>query len=249
MAEGKIIPISDEDKERYKDKIKVFVAMPTHGVIHYLAHDNHVDMYTWCRGFEERSNYKFFTGTVGRLFTSFARETIAERALEGGMDYILWIDDDMMVTPDIFERLVKHDVDIVTPLTFMRVAPYSPVMWNEKITMKDGEQSVAFNQILEYPAGKLIQVGQVGFGVVLMKTSILKTIPKPWFFNNVSVGEDIWFSFKAKQNGFSSYVDTSFCVGHIGAPPIITEREFLDYKQDKRIKYDNTINYTVKGNV
>ncbi|MDE2015959.1 MAG: hypothetical protein KGJ89_05035 [Patescibacteria group bacterium] len=249
MAQNKIISISETDKELYKDKIKIFIAEPTQGLINYVPHDNRKDFFLHIARLEAVTNFKFFSGTVGRLTANYAREIIAERCLEAGMDYILWIDDDMLIPFDLFERLYRHNVDMVMPLTFMRVPPYTPVMWNEIVDNTDPvNPGINFQPILEYEKDILLPAGEIGFGVVLQKVAILKNIPKPWFFNNTSIGEDIWFCFKAKQNGFKCFVDTSFAVGHLGVPPIICEEEYLEYKEKGHIRNRQRMDFTVHGN-
>lgn len=224
----KICTISDDDREQYKDKIKVFIAQPTQGSIHYWAKDNHQElMYNLAR-LEAKSNYKFFSGSIGRLIISYAREIMAERALEGGMDYILWLDDDMLIPPDTFECLVKHGKDMVSTLAFQRVPPFGPVIWKG---IEDKKEGLHFDQVFAYPKDTLFKVEAIGFGVVLMKTAFLKKMPKPWFMSTVPVGEDIWFSWKATKLGIECYVDTRCKVKHLGPPIVIGEDEFNDYKR------------------
>ena len=51
-------------------------------------------------------------------------------------DYILFIDDDMICPPDLFERLYKHQKDIVAALAFTRYPPHKPVIY--KLTKGGG---------------------------------------------------------------------------------------------------------------
>lgn len=224
--------ISDQDRKQYKDKIKVFVAQPTQGHIHYWAKDNHQELMFNLARLEAKSNYKFFSGHIGRLIVSYAREIIAERAIDGGMDYILWIDDDMLVPPDTFECLVRHDKDIVSALAFQRVPPFGPVIWKG---VEAENKELSFDQIFTYPKDTLFKADAIGFGVVLTKVDFFKNMPKPWFMSTVPVGEDIWFSWKATKAGIDCYVDTSCKVKHIGSPVLIGEEEFKQYERSSML--------------
>jgi hypothetical protein len=232
MESAKVDSISDIDRNRYRESVKVFIAQPTQGLIHHWAKDNYCGFVSNLKELEAKTNYKFFDGSVGRLFVAYAREILAERALEADMNYILWIDDDMLLPHGLFERLISFDKDIIAPLAFMRVPPFSPVMWKAN---EDASGYKTFEQYDSYPKDELFPVDALGFGVVLMKTDILKKIPKPWFMGNAPIGEDILFSHKCKCQGMQPYVDTGWQVQHIGPPLLIGESQYLEYRETGNI--------------
>ena len=61
-------------------------------------------------------------------------------------------------------------------------------------------------------------------GCMMIKTDILKNLPKPWFYHQYNKetdnfsGEDIWFCNTATQNGYNVWVDAdvSMKLAHIG---------------------------------
>jgi len=231
--------ISNMDRTLYKDKVKILIAMPTGGSIHHWTVDSVIELVSYSTTSELNTNYKFFHGSMGRLTIGYAREVIAEYALDAGMDYILWIDDDMMFHTNVFERLIRHNVDIVAALAFMRVAPFTPVMWKANET-KDNK--ITFETITEYKKGELKKVDAVGFGVCLTRVGILKKIPKPWFMSHIPLGEDIYFTYKCKANGFQPYMDCSTVVKHIGPNLVIGEEQYDEYKETGQI----TVSYGKK---
>ncbi len=174
-------------------------------------------------------SFQFYFVNVGRIFTPAAREEIAKKALEHDMDYIYMIDDDMIAPDDTFQRLYKHNVDIVSPLAFTRNPPFKPVMY----ASIDGYDAVAKtdyfinNVVMKYPRNRLVECDATGFGAVLMKTWMLKNIKPPYFMSSEGTGEDILFCYKAKKVGARVFMDTSLKLGHLGNPQIITE-EFVD---------------------
>jgi len=60
----------------------------------------------------------------------------------------------------------------------------------------------------------------VGFGTVLIKTSVLKGMKKPWFTTTSAVGEDIHFCHWLKGLGQKIVVDPSVrCRNHVEVSP------------------------------
>jgi len=75
--------------------------------------------------------FEFWFINIGRIFTPAAREEAAKKALEQNMDFIFFVDDDMICPDDLFLRLYRHRAvaDVVCPLAFTRNAPYKPVLY------------------------------------------------------------------------------------------------------------------------
>lgn len=188
----------------------------------------------------DAEQFEFWFVNVGRIFTPAAREEAAKKALEHDMNYILFIDDDMIVPDDLFLRLYRHHeiADVVCPLAFTRNEPYKPVLY----ASIDGYDPVARsdyfinNIIMNYPKKKLVEADACGFGAALIKTSILKKIQPPYFMSSEGTGEDILFCYKARKAGGRVFMDTTFCIGHLGHPPVINE-EFVD-EYRKRVDKD-----------
>lgn len=86
-----------------------------------------------------------------------------------------------------------------------------------------------------YPREKIVECDAVGFGGVLIKTSILRSMKPPYFFSTTGSGEDIYFCMKARQEaGARIFMDTRIKLGHLGKPAVIDEEYF-----DKWIKDNN----------
>ena len=215
---------------------KVLVGIPLKG--HTPPRSYHDRMLMWKHmGGQEAMDYcskkspryVFSLGAIGELLIPFARERLGDAALEMGCDYLFMVDDDMLTPPDLFYQLVKHDKDICAALAFTRNPDHKPVMY-QSIEGFDPVTNRTFGLskfVLNYPRNQLVQCDAVGFGAVLIKTSVLKKIPKPWFFGMELTGEDVAFCSKATKKGFEVWMDTSIKLGHLGSPAIITE-EYSD---------------------
>lgn len=169
-----------------------------------------------------RFDFRFVV--LGRIFTPLAREEAARMALEADCDYLYMIDDDMICPDDMFERLYARNVDLVAPLAFSRNPPHKPVIY-ESIEVVDPVMKARknVNRWANYYKDALNECDAVGFGAVLIKSSVLRGIPEPRFMCSEGTGEDILFCYKAKKEGFRIYMDTSVKIGHLSNPSIITE--------------------------
>lgn len=178
--------------------------------------------------YPENERFKFYISSVGKVFTALARERIAEYALSAGVDYLFMIDDDMICPVDIFERLYRHNVDIVAPIAFTRYAPHKPVIYNLMRGFDHFEKKEFYinHAVLDYPRDTLVQCDAIGFGAVLIKSRVLRSLNKPWFMTTSGAGEDIHFCHSAGKAGFKIYCDTSTKLGHLGTPHLITEETF-----------------------
>jgi hypothetical protein len=157
-----------------------------------------------------------------------ARESITDNARGINAQYLFMFDDDMIVMPDLFERLFKHQKDIVAALAFTRLPPYKPVVYNLNKGWDAVEKSDYYlNMTAEhYPKDQLVECDAVGFGAVLIKLSLLDKMEKPWFMTTSGAGEDIHFCHMAGRSGAHIFVDTATKIGHLGERVIITEETY-----------------------
>ena len=215
---------------------KVLVGIPLKG--HTPPQSYHDRMLMWkCMGgreavdfYEKKSpRYVFSLGAIGEILVPYARERLGDAALGSGAEYLFMIDDDMLAPDDLFFKLAAHDKDIVAALAFTRNPDHKPVIYQE-ISGYDPVSNCSFSLpkfVLNYPRNVLVQCDAVGFGAVLIKTEVLKKVPKPWFFGMESTGEDVSFCYKARKAGFEVWMDTSIKLGHLGAHAVVTE-EYAD---------------------
>ena len=184
--------------------------------------------------YPEGTEYEFSWASVGRLLTPLARERLTEWAVKAEVDYMLHVDDDMIIPTNLFERLIRHNVDIVAPLAFMRIPPHKPVIFRLEEgwdAMRRMEYFVSYT-VDNYPKDTLVECDAVGFGACLIKMDVVRRMPKPWFMSTTSAGEDVWFCLQARKYGARVYMDTSTKLGHVGIPPIIEEK---DYERESQV--------------
>lgn len=143
------------------------------------------------------------------------RNLIIEKALQLDCTHILFIDDDMAFAPDSLNKLLAHDVDIISGLYLMRNSPFKPVMFD--VAHDDGR---CVHSELDEQSG-LVEVVNCGLGFVLISTEIFHEMIKPW----ITLGEleadqwcdDIAFFNRVREEGYEIYVDTNCPIGHMAS--------------------------------
>jgi len=143
-----------------------------------------------------------------------ARNNACQDMLNGGYGWVFFLDDDTVPPPDAVLRLQAHNLDIVSGLYYRRHQGLQPCM-----------QGVNGGWITDVPFGKLLEVGTVGAGCMLIRRNVFEKMKKPWFEwlcdredlpENVRWSEDFNFCVKARAAGFKVIVDTTIQCKHLG---------------------------------
>jgi len=138
-----------------------------------------------------------------------SREYVTDEFLNSDADYILWVDDDVVMPDGFLDKMVE-----LADENTMATGSYF---------MQNGKQSAHFE-------GE--HVTQCGFGCVLIHRNVYNGTPKPWYKTNLVKiiaggeerwivderrawgGEDIWFYHQAIDNaGFK--IKLAGLVGHL----------------------------------
>ena len=131
-------------------------------------------------------------------------------------DYMLWVDSDVYFTPADFERLLKHDKEIVSG-----VYAYSHG-YNERHELLISMSAANIKNELYQQEHGLQPALWFGFGFVLIKRGVFEKIERPWFpTGKVPIagrqgfcGEDISWCLQARAAGFDLWVDCSLRLPH-----------------------------------
>lgn len=141
------------------------------------------------------------------------RNLIIEQALNLGCTHVFFMDDDVILPFDALTRLLTHDKDIVSGLYLMRNYPHKPIAFD---TYDDAGRCHHLD--IQNKSG-LIEVCATGLGCLLIKTDVFRQLEKPW----IRMGElesdtwcdDLGFYKRAREAGYTGWLDTDVCVGHI----------------------------------
>lgn len=155
-----------------------------------------------------------------------ARNAIVDAAQQVNADYLLMMDDDMIVNPantagpsnayDLVEKLIAANKDIVGGLYFGRQGGCPPVLMT-KVGDSSGYRFLRSEEIER----RLQPVDVVGGGCMLINMRIFDFLKPPYFEPEFSLGTDIQICKKAAEAGFSVWADTSIELGHVRQERIV----------------------------
>lgn len=181
-----------------------------------------------------------------------ARNIIAERFMENGSDYLLWLDSDATAVPGMLTRLLSYDAPIVSALCFKRKYPVTPACgirdtdpdagpysypppineiaaWVES---HEGLADVEGAHLMDWEPDGLLPVDVVGTHYTLVKREVFEALPQPWYVRTTdpdvgSTGSDWYFCKQAREAGFPVYVDLTAISGHLEGSHCISVYDFV----------------------
>lgn len=181
----------------------------------------HTDFVISLTGLAHDGNASFIYSRSSLVYDS--RNRLANMAIDGGFDRVLWLDSDMRFDRDILQRLsadLDRGLDMVCGLYVTRRLPVQTAIFSEIGYQTEGDKArpVAKNYV-GYPKDQLFEIAACGFGGVLMNTSLLKDVRDRYglpFSPVLGFGEDISFCLRVKELGKKMFCDSSVKLGHIG---------------------------------
>lgn len=153
-----------------------------------------------------------------------ARNRLAEIAMDGKFDLVLWLDSDMVFPPDTMRILSAHldaGTDMVSAIYVTRKDPIEPVAYSDiGMRQEAGEKwptpyRVPINPIPAEP----FEVAGCGFGVVMMSVELLRQVHQQFglpFSPAAGFGEDLSFCLRARETGATILCDPTLPIGHVG---------------------------------
>ena len=142
-------------------------------------------------------------------------------------DYIMWIDSDIVFTPDQFFKLIDNDKDISSGLYMMADNTHYATVenWDDKFFQENGHMQFVNREILSKKKD-LFKADYTGFGWILMKKGVFESLEYPWFqpmwteyevdgktIRDFSM-EDVAFCRMIKEKGYDVWIDPTIVVGH-----------------------------------
>ncbi len=168
--------------------------------------------------------------TPRRMSIDRMRNQTAKFALEGEFDYLMFVDDDVSIPTDTLRKLLACDADIAAGWTIIRGYPFQNMFFRHV----NGDPDTLENYPSEdFEPGTVVPCDAIGFSCVLIKTSLLKKVPPPWFVTGTSNTEDIYFCMKARHlfPETSIVVDTSIQTSHAIGSEFIGPDNLVNYKK------------------
>lgn len=157
-----------------------------------------------------------------------ARQSLAEAAVAGGADYLVFLGDDvlppsnmiMMMLDKIGREFPVGDgrmarASMITGVYWTKGYPSEPYLWN--LPLMSGSYQA-------WQVGEFFPIDLAGCDCLMVETAMLKALPRPWFSTewvcepgqSVSpiATEDFYFYTLARRHGFRLFADTGIQCWH-----------------------------------
>ena len=196
----------------------------------YPAYSNHLQV--WFRFGRSYPDYDFILVNPSRMSIDRMRNMTVKTALECEADYVLFIDDDVLVPIDALAKLIACEAECAAGKAVIRGYPFDWMVFSKLGDESKGEPA-GLNAYKELPDGGILEIGAVGFCCTLLKVDLFRPMKPPYFVTGVSWTEDIYFFLKAKQASPAArfVVDCSVDCGHILWPEVMTSKNRAAYKK------------------
>jgi GT2 family glycosyltransferase len=142
---------------------------------------------------------------------------ITVQAIKNGCTHLFFVDDDMTFPADTLDRLMEHKKEVIGVNLYSRCLPLrSTIIFLPESYNLDGE---SFDPIIP---DHIFEVEGCTGGCLLIDLSIIDKLEKPWYgfevneFGVTLLGEDVWFTRRARKAGYKVWCDPTIVVGHIG---------------------------------
>ena len=161
-----------------------------------------------------------------------ARNRIAKLAIDGGYDYVLMVDNDVVLPKDALQNLLEDAKEVCLGYYAHRDTDniYRGRTCVCKLLTPEGVRSKNYPLDSEYTAAELkmlkekgeykIRIHGGGMGCALIKTDVFKKIKYPWYYwmnykDGKMLSEDLYFCENCRKASIQIYTDTRVNCGHM----------------------------------
>ncbi len=156
------------------------------------VYSNHCQF--WFRLGRKMPEVDFLLNHPYRMSIDNMRNMTAKVAIDNDCDYILFIDDDVLVPVDCLQHLIACDADVAAGWTVIRGYPFKNMFFKftdeSKLNLTNYDEGIKFND------KGLIECAAVGFSCALLRVSTLKKVEPPYFVTGPYNTEDIYYCMK-----------------------------------------------------
>lgn len=221
--------------------IKIVVGINTLTHVEQTCYANHSQW--WYHQGKVNTNYQFIFNTPRRMSIDRMRNMTGKIAVENNADYLLFIDDDVVVPIDCLEKLIACDAEIAAGWTLVRGYPFKNMFFKfqDGINIRNGNPEKKLDNWQDPITGEdgFFHVDAIGFSCCLIKVELLKKMGTPYFVTGPFNTEDIYFCMQAKE----MFPETKIVVHPDVVTPHAVGVEFVDiYNRDAYRRYFEEMN-------
>jgi hypothetical protein len=198
--------------------VKILIGINTLTMIDSQVYGNHMAWFYHLGRLREQKGWEIILYTPWRFSIDRMRNEAAKMALENECDYLMFVDDDMLVQLDTLEKLIEADKDIIMAHTYIRGYPFHPMCFKNFSEIPNDIQLKPYDDVIKDKGEDgLTECDAVGFACCLIKCSMLKRLEQPYFVTTPNATEDVYFCLRCKielGREISIFVDTRCPTGH-----------------------------------
>ena len=206
--------------------MKILIAVPTYETIFPDTYKSIWDM--------DKCGHEIQFEFVRGYDVATARNNIAQCALDCGADYVLMVDNDVVLPKDALKNLLEDPQDVCTGYYAHRGNDnlYHGRTCACKLLDEDGKEYYHFPLESEYTAAEMqemqkagitkLEIHGGGMGCALIKTDVFRRTEYPWYdwknygdANRGMLSEDLYFCVLCRIHGIKIYTDVRVGCGHL----------------------------------
>lgn len=223
------------------EKIEVAIAVPCAQVVEPKVLQSMMSLVSYS------SEHGFRISEIGvtaRQMVDDARNGLAEAFLASPVEWMFWMDSDMLFPPDTLAQLYKTAKDkeskLVTGVYYQRKGLNLPCLWVRGNDLSNGDKATIntikgkaneYTGTFTFPhidKKEPFPVHAAGFGCVLTHRSVFEKMDRPWFkFIQGVCSEDFYFFTEAQKLGYTLWANPVPVLAHLGDAPAITKHDFF----------------------
>ena len=206
--------------------MRILIAVPTFETIHTVTYKNLWDL--------DKCGHETPLALISGYDCATARNNIAQKALDLDTDYVLMVDNDVVLPKDALKLLLEDAVDVCLGYYAHRdpVNLYTGRMCVCRLKDKDGKEYYHYPVESQYTAEELramagageskIEIHGGGMGCALIRTEVFRKCEYPWYdwvnygdANRGMLSEDLYFCSLCRASGIKIHADVRVGCGHL----------------------------------
>ena len=206
--------------------MRILIAVPTFETIYADTYKSLWDL--------DKCGHETLFDSVRGYDVATARNKIAQKAIDLNADYVLSVDNDVVLPKDALKLLLEDPKDIC--LGYYAHRPNNNLYTGRtcicKLRDETGKAYYHYPLESEYTAKELhalaeagetkIEIHGGGQGCALVRTEVFRQIPYPWYdwvnygdANRGMLSEDLYFCVLCRNSGYRIYADVRVGCGHL----------------------------------
>lgn len=210
--------------------MKTLIGINTLTAVKRSAYANHMQFFY--RLGKNHPEHDFGICNPDRMTIDHMRNFAAKAALELNFDYLMFVDDDVLLPFNAWDKLQAANKDVIAGVTLIRGYPFHPMIFDFIHPQFNSQDKCHYVDNYKERADEngLLECDAVGFSCCLIKVDVLRALwrknPMPFFITGENHTEDIFFCGRVKKelHDVKIWCDTTVETSHILGDSLIEPR-------------------------